>query len=79
MVGTRAFFFGEISLDVSKSDELVVVPPKYGQCNKASKGGHWSKKKSPGWDHNWASQTLEWLTCKVSLGVLTNLLQNSTC
>jgi len=42
--GSRAFFSGEISPDVSESDESAVVPPKFGQC-KASRGDTGPKKK----------------------------------
>jgi len=44
-VWSRAFFSGEISPDVSKSDEPAVVPPKSGQCSKAGKGDTGPKKK----------------------------------
>jgi len=42
--GKQGFFFGEILLDVSESDELEVVPPKSGQYSKANKGDTSPKK-----------------------------------
>jgi len=39
------FFSGKILPDVSESDKLAVVPPKSGQCSKASTGDTGPKKK----------------------------------
>jgi len=41
----RAFFSGKILPDVSESDEPAVVPPKSGQCSKASRGDTGQKEK----------------------------------